>query len=99
MARQNDGAAWPRGARSEVAPEERHPNHHLWRNGRLWWIAFTVHRGHRQERVRLSLETNDLAAARERRDALIARFAEAPDLAVSLRFVPRRDAFPAKQVA
>jgi hypothetical protein len=21
-----------------------HPNHHLWRNGRLWWIAFTVHK-------------------------------------------------------
>ena len=19
------------------------PNHHLWRNGRLWWVAFTVH--------------------------------------------------------
>ena len=29
-----------------------HPDHHLWRNGRLWWIAFTVHRGHQQERVR-----------------------------------------------
>ena len=23
--------------------DERDPNHHLWRNGRFWWIAFTVH--------------------------------------------------------
>ncbi len=52
------------------------PNHHLWRNGRLWWIAFTViHDGWRQERVRHSLKTADLAEARRRRDAILASLA------------------------
>ena len=38
------------------------PDHHLWRNGRLWWVAFTVHLpGWQKERVRLSLGTADLA--------------------------------------
>ncbi|MBW2274391.1 MAG: hypothetical protein JRG96_14055 [Deltaproteobacteria bacterium] len=37
------------------------PDHHLWRNGRLWWVAFTViHEGWRQERVRVSLQTDDV---------------------------------------
>lgn len=64
------------------------PDHHLWRNGRRWWIAFTVHRGHRQERVRRSLGTADLHEARRRRDALLARFASEPGLVVSLRLAP-----------
>jgi hypothetical protein len=50
------------------------PNHHLWRNGRFWWIAYTViHDGWRQERVRHSLRTDDVWEARRRRDALLAR--------------------------
>ena len=68
------------------------PNHHLWRNGRLWWIAFTVHRGHQQERVRFSLGTPDVVAARQRRDQALALFERARDCKVSLRFVPRRAA-------
>src|SRR6266542_3498559 len=44
------------------------PNHHLWKNGRLWWIAFTlIHDGWRQERVRQSLGTDSLQDARRRR--------------------------------
>src|SRR4030095_3360327 len=44
------------------------PNHHLWRNGRLYWVAFTVHLpGWQKERVRLSLGTADLVEARRRR--------------------------------
>ncbi len=36
------------------------PDHHLWRNGRLWWVAFTVHLpGWQKDRVRLSLATDD----------------------------------------
>ena len=66
------------------------PNHHLWRNGRLWWIAFTVHRGHQQERIRFSLGTPDLDEARQRRDRALALFEKARDCKVSLRFVPRR---------
>jgi len=68
------------------------PDHHLWRNGRLWWIAFTVHRGHQQERVRFSLGTPDVEAARRRRDQALALFERARDCKVSLRIAPRRAA-------
>ena len=45
------------------------PDHHLWRNGRLYWVAFTVHLpGWQKERVRRSLGTADVAEARRRRD-------------------------------
>ena len=51
------------------------PNHHLWRNGRLYWVAFTVHlQGWQKERVRLSLGTADLDEARRRRDELFLRY-------------------------
>jgi hypothetical protein len=51
------------------------PNHHLWKNGRLWWIAFTlIHDGWRQERVRQSLGTDNLLEARQRRDAILGLF-------------------------
>jgi hypothetical protein len=66
------------------------PNHHLWRNGRLWWIAFTVHRGPQQERVRFSLGTPDIEEARRRRDRALALFESARNCRVSLRFAPRR---------
>ncbi len=71
-------------------PPDAHPNHHLWRNGRLWWIAFTVHRGHRQERVRFSLATDDVGEARRRRDRFLRLYAQAEDLKISIRFAPRR---------
>jgi hypothetical protein len=59
------------------------PNHHLWRNGRLWWIAFTViHDGWRQERVRRSLRTADLDVARRRRDDLFQEYATIPSAEV-----------------
>jgi hypothetical protein len=51
------------------------PNHHLWKNGRLWWIAFTLlHDGWRQERVRQSLGTDNQLEARRRRDAILSLF-------------------------
>ena len=54
------------------------PNHHLWKNGRLWWIAFTlIHDGWRQERVRQSLGTDNLLEARRRRDAILSLFGPA----------------------
>ncbi|MGE0191736.1 MAG: hypothetical protein AB7T63_06795 [Planctomycetota bacterium] len=50
------------------------PDHHLWRNGRLWWIAMTVESADGERwRVRRSLKTADLEEARRRRDALIER--------------------------
>lgn len=61
-----------------LSPDDRRfqrlgPNHHLWRNGRFWWIAYTVIiDGWRQERIRHSLKTDDLIEARRRRDDLLA---------------------------
>jgi site-specific recombinase XerD len=94
MTRKNNGscsvsAPAQRGTHIGV-PREADPNHHLWRNGRLWWIAFTVHRGHRQERIRFSLGTADVEEARRQRDAILDIFASADDCEVSLRFPLRR---------
>ena len=75
-----------------IDPEAVDPDHHLWRNGRLWWIAFTVHRGHLQERVRFSLQTDDLEEARHRRDLALALFERAQDCKISLRFARPRAA-------
>ena len=67
------------------------PNHHLWRNGRLWWIAFTVHLpGWQKERVRKSLGTADLSEARARRDELLARYPQIRQCELSLRLQPPR---------
>ena len=71
---------------SALAAED--PDHHLWKNGRLWWIAFTVHRGHLQERIRHSLGTADRAEARRRRDEVLARAAEDPARVLALRLAP-----------
>ena len=68
---------------------ETNPDHHLWRNGRFFWIAFTlIHDGWRQERVRRSLKTADRYEARRRRDALLAEYAAAGEPELSLRVVP-----------
>ncbi len=82
--RVRSGAAEP----GFVAPDDSDPNHHLWKNGGRWWIAFTAHAGVAQERVRFSLGTTDVAVARARRDAVLRLFAEAEGLAISLRFKP-----------
>jgi hypothetical protein len=67
------------------------PDHHLWRNGRYWWIAFTLlYHGWRQERVRRSLKTADLHEARRRRDAILEHFSRSEDPVLSLRLVPLR---------
>ena len=67
------------------------PDHHLWRNGRLWWTAFTVHLpGWRKDRVRLSLATDDLIEARRRRDEVLADYPAANGCALSIRGGARR---------
>ncbi len=72
------------------------PDHHLWRNGRFWWVAFTlIHDGWRQERVRRSLKTTDVAEARRRRDALLAQYARLEGASLSLRFSPSASALRA----
>jgi len=66
---------------------ESNPNHHLWRNGRLWWVAFTVHLpGWQKDRVRVSLGTADVDEARRRRDVLLARYPRQAGCELSLRF-------------
>lgn len=70
---------------------ETNPDHHLWRNGRFWWIAFTlIHDGWRQERVRRSLKTTDVHEARRRRDRVLALYTKSEDPVLSLRFAPPR---------
>lgn len=69
------------------------PDHHLWRNGRLYWVAFTVHLpGWRKERVRRSLGTADLEEARRRRDEVFDHVGRQPDVTLSLRFAPAASA-------
>ena len=66
------------------------PDHHLWRNGRLWWIAFTVHLpGWQKERVRVSLGTDDVAEARRRRDDLLRSYPQERGCLLSLRIGTR----------
>jgi hypothetical protein len=72
-----------RSPKTEIDPSD---NHHLWRNGRLWWVAFTVHLpGWQKERVRLSLGTDDLQEARRRRDELLRLYPEQRGCTLSLR--------------
>lgn len=71
------------------------PDHHLWRNRSTWWTAFTVVvDGYRQERVRRSLGTRDLATARARRDAMMREYAARPHVQLSLRPAARRAGRP-----
>lgn len=72
-------------------PADADPDHHLWRNGQVWWIAFTLLvDGVVQERVRFSLGTDDVTVARRRRDEALRLFARARRWKISLRFSPRR---------
>ena len=69
------------------APSDLDPNHHLWKNGRLWWIAFTIHTPDwRKQRLRFSLGTADIRLARERRDVILRYYARSTDCELSLRY-------------
>jgi len=57
-----------------VHPEN--PNHHLWNNHGTWFLHYTVHpTPFTKDRVRRSLGTKDVLAARERRDAYFTQLA------------------------
>ena len=60
-------------------------NGRVFRRGRLWWIAFTVHREHVQERVRFSLGTHEVEEARRQRDQVFASYETAADCRISIR--------------
>lgn len=52
------------------------PNHHLWNNHGTWFLHYTIHpTPFTKERIRRSLGTKDVAAARERRDSFFAGLA------------------------
>lgn len=71
--------------------EPIHPDHHLWKNGRLWWVAYTVHLpGWKKARLRQSLETEDVVVARARRDRLFRLWDESGRGTLSLRYQPPR---------
>jgi hypothetical protein len=66
------------------------PDHHLWRNGRLFWVAFTVHLpGWQKERIRRSLGTADVEEARRRRDQLLRDYPRQRQCELSLRLSSR----------
>jgi len=68
-------------------------NHHLWRNGRLWWVAFVaIADGVRQVRIRQSLKTDDVEVARVRRDELIQEYEARSGWVVPRRIQARREA-------
>ena len=80
-----------------LADARTNPDHHLWRNGRLWWVAFTVHLpGWQKERVRLSLGTAELREARRRRDQVLRCYPEGRACQLSLRVEPPRRRRPAR---
>jgi len=57
-----------------IRPEN--PNHHLWNNHGTWFLHYTVHPTPlTKERIRRSLGTKDLSAARRRRDTFFAGLA------------------------
>ncbi len=48
------------------------PNHHLWNNNGTWWLHYTEHLAdYTKRRVRLSLRTHNVRAARAIRDVLL----------------------------
>ena len=50
-------------------------NHHLWNNHGTWWCYIQFHlEDFTTRRLRVSLETRDLTAARTLRDSLLALF-------------------------
>src|SRR2546425_7265892 len=82
-------------AQSQSFPTSAHdpvdPDHHLWRNGHRWWIAFTVHLpGWQKERIRFSLGTADVDEARARRDQVLREYPQTRGCELSLRLDGRR---------
>ena len=66
------------------------PHHHLFNNNGNWWCQFTVHRAdHTTERVRVSLQTDDVEVARSRRNGLFPLVDVAEECEISLRFARR----------
>lgn len=66
----------PTQARLSIRIDPANPRHHLWCNNGTWWIHYTLETiDWRIQRVRRSLDTQELAVAMARRDALLERLA------------------------
>lgn len=58
--------------RASVRVRAANPNHHLWNNNGTWYLHYTVHPTPlTKSRVRISLGTKSLDAARRRRDEIL----------------------------
>ena len=58
--------------KGSVKVDESNLNHHIWRNGRYWWIHFMVqYDDGTSERIRKSLRVDDVESAREKRDKIL----------------------------
>ena len=69
----------PPGARLSPRGRRQQPNHHLWRNGTIWWFHATFHLpGYLKERVRFPLETAEVEEARARRDFILEAIGSRP---------------------
>jgi hypothetical protein len=52
------------------------PDHHIWDNNGTWFIHYTLYpSAYSKKRIRRSLRTKDIACARQRRDRILARYA------------------------
>ena len=52
------------------------PNHHLWNNHGTWWLHYTLHLpDYTKRRIRKSLSTRSLEAARTKRDTFLTTLA------------------------
>ena len=72
----NTALPCPAGIRLSLRTNATNPDHHLWNNNGTWWCHLTLHSlDGRKHRVRRSLRTSQLDAARRRRDALLTRLA------------------------
>ncbi len=70
------------------------PDHNIWNNNGTYWCHYTVHGSdNTANRVRVSLETKDIAEARRRRDVLIKN---TPNVSTKVPWpgIPRGQAMP-----
>ena len=62
------------------------PDHHIWNNNGTYYIHVTLRwNGERKLRLRKSLGTKDVLEARRRRDRLLVRMQEQPEMELLIR--------------
>jgi hypothetical protein len=77
-----------------VNTQSPNPDHNIWNNNGTYWCHYTVHGNDKTaRRVRVSLETKEIAEARRRRDVLIRN---TPNVSTKVPWprIPRGQAMP-----